>query len=189
MSSPAAIFVRHVASVGNHQKLMKGTKDYPVDEAGRKESKRLAKTIVRHKPTVVITSPLERAKCLGKDIADEAGIPLKVDPKWLPIDLGKWTGESSDTGEKKLASLPMDKPAPGGESKAHFLKTKVRPAFAKIKRMMARGERPVVVTHSRNVRNIRHGLFGGKPQDVTRGGPEPGKFVTLSKGGKLSAGE
>jgi broad specificity phosphatase PhoE len=185
---PQAVFVRHVASVGNRKKLMKGIRDYKVDAEGKRESRRLAKTIVRHKPTVVITSPLERAKCLGKDIADEAGIPLKVDPKWLPIDLGKWTGESSETGEKKLAKLPADKAPPGGETKNHFLKTKVRPAFEDIKRRIKRGERPVVVTHSRNTRSIRHGLFGGKPGDVTKGGPGPGGQVML-RDGKLSASE
>lgn len=187
-ASPQAIFVRHVASVGNRQKLMKGTRDYKVDAEGKKESKRLAKVIVRHKPTVVITSPLERAKCLAKDIAKEAGIPLKVDEKWLPIDLGKWTGESSETGEAKLAKLPMNEAPPGGETKNHFLRTKVRPAFRDVKRRIKRGERPVVVTHSRNTRSIRHGLFGEKPSDVTKGGPEAGEYVTLQKGGRLRAG-
>jgi broad specificity phosphatase PhoE len=190
-SLPQAIFVRHAASTGNRSKVMKGISDYPVHEEGKKDAKRLAKVIVRYKPTIVVTSPLERAKCSAKEIAKEAGVLLKVDPKFLPQDLGEWEGKPMEEYEPKLSELATkhpDEDVPGGESFNNFLKKKVKPSFAKIRAMIKNGERPVIVTHSRNLRQLDHGLRIGKPKDPTKGGPNPGKFVMLAKGGRLSAG-
>lgn len=180
---PQAVFVRHAASTGNKAKVMKGVVDYPVDASGRRDESKLAKRVSRYKPDIVITSPLERALLPAQAIAREAGIPLVVSDEFLPIDLGELHGKSMDKGEPKLSRAAMERPgepvARGGESFAHFLKAKVVPGYDSIKQLMAQGIRPVVVTHSRNLREIRYGMFGEAPKDPTKGGPEPGGFLTL----------
>lgn len=191
IAQPQAIFVRHSDSTGNRAHVMKGVKDFPVSEKGKRDAKKLAKVIVRYKPTVVVSSPLERAKVPAKEIAKHSGVPLKVDSHFLPQDLGKWQGKPMKDYEPKLSDLATNHPdekVSGGESFNHFLKTKVRPGFKKVREMIARGERPVIVTHSRNLRELKHGLGMGKVADPTKGGPKPGKFVMLNKGDKLSAG-
>ncbi len=188
---PKAIFVRHAASTGNRAWVMKGVADYPLDAAGRREAKRVAKTIVRHKPTVVVTSPLQRAKVLAEEVAKQGKIPLHVDKTFLPQDLGKWQGKPMESHEPKLSELARrhpDEPVPGGESFNHFLKKKVKPGFKKVQKMVRRGERHVIVTHSRNLREMGYGLGKGAPSDPTRGGPKTGRFVVMGKGDKLSAG-
>jgi broad specificity phosphatase PhoE len=167
---------------------MKGVMDYPLDATGKREAKKLAKRVSALKPDIVISSPLKRAAGPAKEIAKAAGVPLQISDEFLPIDLGELHGKSMDEGEPKLkqaATEHPDKPvAKGGESFNHFLRTKVRPGFQKIKDLIAQGKRPVVVTHSRNLRNLRYGMFGAKPSDPTTGGPEPAGFVTL-RGKKL----
>ncbi len=190
-SLPKAIFVRHSPSTGNRRHIMKGVEDYPPDAKGKREAKDLAKTIVRHKPTVVVTSPLSRATVLAKEIAKQGKIPLQVDPHFLPQDLGDWQGKPMEKYEPKLAKLAAEKPnekVPGGESFNHFLKKKVRPGFAKVREMIKRGERPAIVTHSRDLRQLRYGLGIGKPANPSKGGPKPNKFVLLNEGNKISAG-
>jgi broad specificity phosphatase PhoE len=193
VSQPLAIFVRHTDSTGNQKKLVKGLTDYPVHENAKKEAKLCAKVIVRHKPTIVITSPLQRAKHQAKEIADEAGIPLKVDPKFLPMDLGDWEGKSMKEFEPKLAKLCADSPdekVPGGESPSNFIQKKVIPAVKKVRKMTKDGQRPVIVTHSRDLRALPYALGKSKKfPDLTRGGPESSGFVTLGKSGRLSAGK
>lgn len=180
---PDAIFVRHAESTGNRGKLMKGIMDYPTDAHGKAESKKLARRVSALKPDVVISSPLKRALEPAKAIAKAAGVPLQIADQFLPIDLGALHGKHMDEGEPKLSTAAMEHPdepvAKGGESFGHFLKMKVSPGFSRIKQLMAQGKRPVVVTHSRNLREIRYGLFGEKPSDPTKGGPEPGGFLTL----------
>lgn len=186
---PAAIFIRHAEVAGNRpgQKIIKGTEDFPLDAKGKAESKTLATRIARFRPTVVLTSPLQRAEHPAKQIAKKAGVEVKTMPELAPWDFGTMTGEKAKTGEPKLAALAKDnpdKPAGGAQSFNDFLK-KSDAGYRKIKLMMANGERPAVVTHSRNLREIGHGLFGGPVKDPTKGGPEPSGFLTLSRSMKL----
>ena len=171
---------------------MKGTEDYPLDTAGKSQTKNLAQEIAAYKPDVVISSPLRRAKEPAKAIAQAAKVPLHISDKFLPIDLGAMGGTDSEKGEKELslaARNSPDKPvAKGGESFNRFLKKKVRPGFQDVKRLIAQGKRPVVVTHSRNLREIRHGMFGEKPVDPATGfTPQPGGYLTMNslKGKRL----
>jgi broad specificity phosphatase PhoE len=182
-SLPQAIFVRHPETAGNKSKLMKGVMDYPLDAAGKREAKKLARRVSALKPDVVISSPLKRALGPAKQIAKAAGVPLQISDEFLPIDLGALHGKKMEEGEPKLRAAwqhPDEPVADGGETPNHWLKTKVKPGFQKVKDLIAQGKRPVVVTHSRNLRNLRYGMFGAKkPSDPTTGGPEPAGFITL----------
>jgi broad specificity phosphatase PhoE len=183
---PAAILIRHAETPENRpdQKLMKGTRDYPLDERGKRESVALAAHIARFKPTVVLTSPLQRATHPAEMIARRAGVALHVMPELAPQDFGDWTGKSAATHEPKLKKMFLERPddaPPGGETARHFLETKVAPSYRKIKALIAAGERPAVVTHSRNLREVDYGLHGGKPVDPTKGGPEPSGYALVDR--------
>lgn len=182
-----AIFVRHSESTGNASDVVKGTRDYPLDAKGKRESKAIGPRIARFKPTVVITSPLSRAKEPAKQIAKAAGVKLKVDKGLLPQDFGSLEGTPRKTGEPRIRRLAMrtpDKKMPGGESTTAW-DGKANKAIGRIKRIVSSGGRPAVLTHSRNLRELSHHLFGGKFKDPTRGGPEPSGFVTWSGKKKL----
>jgi broad specificity phosphatase PhoE len=183
---PAAILIRHAETPENRpgSKLMKGTRDYPLDAAGKKESVALAAKIARFKPTVVLSSPLQRATHPAQAIARRAGVAMHIMPELLPQDFGKWTGKPAATYEPKLKKMFLEHPdqaPPGGETGRHFLEAKVKPAYRKIKALIAAGERPAVVTHSRTLREMDYGLHDGPPVDPTSGGPKPSGFAIVDR--------
>jgi broad specificity phosphatase PhoE len=183
---PAAILIRHAETPENRpgNKLMKGTRDYPLDAVGKKECAALAARIARYKPTVVLSSPLQRATHAARAIARRAGVAMHVMPELAPQDFGKWTGKPAKQYEPKLKKMFLEHPdqaPPGGETSRHFLEAKVAPSYRKIKALMAAGERPAVVTHSRNLREMDYGLHDGPPADPTTGGPQPSGYATVDR--------
>ncbi len=181
MSNPDAIFIRHSESTGNAEKIIKGTKNYPLDSRGKEESMALAAQIARYRPTVVLSSPLDRAKHPAQLIAKKAGVKLKIDKGLLPPDLGNLTGTPQKTGEPAIrkAFKSPDKPiGKTGDTPAAW-DAKNTSTIRKINVMITRGERPAVVTHSRNLRELPHTIQGKPLQDPTKGGPEPSGFVLL----------
>lgn len=176
-----AVFVRHSESTGNAEKLAKGLEDYPLNDKGRKESVALGAKIARYKPTVVLTSPLDRAKYPAERIAKAAGVKMKIEKGLLPWDFGSWSGKPQSEIEPKLKNLAANHPdqkTPKGESFNEFL-GKNRTMMRKVQVMIGKGERPAVVTHSRNLRNLGNALLGQAPKDPTTGGPKPSGFTVL----------
>lgn len=186
MKLPAAILIRHAETAANRpgHKVMKGTRDYPLDATGKRESKALAARIARYKPTVVLSSPLQRAVHPARAIARKAGVALHIMPELAPQNFGKWTGKPADEYEPKYKKMFLEHPdqaPPGGESGREFLEGKVRPAYRKIKAMIAAGERPAVVMHSRTLREMDYGLHDGPPADPTSGGPKPSGYALVDR--------
>lgn len=182
-----AIFIRHPESTGNAEKLTKGTKEYPLNAQGKAEARDLAARIARFKPTVVLSSPLNRAYDVAQAIAKRAGVSVRVDRGLLPQDFGTVEGTPRRTGEPKVRAAAMstpDKPMSGGESFNGWL-GKADSAMRRVKMLVAQGERPAVVTHSRNLRELHHSLFGSAPKDPTKGGPEPSGYTVWTKGKNL----
>lgn len=182
-----AIFIRHSESTGNEENVVKGIKEYPLNEKGKADSVAMAARIARFKPTVVVSSPLSRAKVPAEALAKKAGVSLKIDKGLLPQNFGTLEGKQQRTAEPQISKLAMNSPdekVGGGESFNTAL-GKNDAALRRVKMMISNGERPAVVTHSRVLRNLDHSLFGGKAKDPTKGGPEPSGFVTWTSGKKL----
>lgn len=182
-----AIFIRHSESIGNADDVVKGTGDYPLNADGKRESQMLAARIARLKPTVVISSPLSRAAEPAAMIAKKAGVALHIDKDLLPQNFGDLEGTPRTQGEpiiRDAAKNTPDDPMPNGESFNGWMSSNDT-AMRRVKMLVAQGERPAVVTHSRNLRELPHSLFGDAPSDPTRGGPEPSGYQIWTKGKKL----
>lgn len=71
-----------------HAHAEKGEPDAarPLSERGRKEASALARQLAGHdsRPSLVLTSPLVRARQTAEAIADEAGVELHVDERLAP---------------------------------------------------------------------------------------------------------
>lgn len=184
MPKPQAIFARHSESTGNAEKVTKGTRDYPLNAQGRNESKHLAARVARYTPTVVVSSPLQRARIPAQMIAKRAGVKLVIDNGLKPQNYGKLEGKPLSESEPVLRDYAMNKPnakLPGGEATSTWDR-KNTAALRRIKARVANGERPAVVTHSRNLRELGHALQGKPFADPTKGGPKPAGIVLLNKG-------
>jgi broad specificity phosphatase PhoE len=187
--SVAALLIRHGEAEGQHE-IIKGMSDEPLDDKGHREAEQLGPQIARYKPTVVLTSPLQRARIPAEHIAKQSGVPLHVDESFLPWNLGQLTGQPKEQGEQKLKHFAFeepDTPVPGGESFNSFLQ-RAGQGFKTVADLIGSGERPAVVTHSRNLREAGHFLYGEAPSDPTVGGPDPAEFYVLDDQGKLSDG-
>lgn len=83
---------RHGRTAFNAEDRMRGLSDPPLDEVGIAEAQKLAAALAEHKPTAVISSPLQRAVATAQSIADAAGIPAQVDVRLNDRDYGPHTG-------------------------------------------------------------------------------------------------
>lgn len=138
----------------------------PLDERGIASAKKLAGEVKEHKPTVIISSDLERAKQTADIVGKELGIPVKTDerlrPQHVPETEGLKVGAAKPIWQD-FEDNPDKKPE-GGESWKEF-ETRQAGAIKDIHDLIAKGERPMVVTHSRNLESA----IGERP--------EPGEFV------------
>jgi broad specificity phosphatase PhoE len=194
-SDPAVIFVRHAETSANIGEpgpdLVKGTQDYPLDAKGLAHSEQIARAVAKFKPSVVMTSPLERAAYVARAIGDKTGAPVVVRQDLLPPDFGNLTGREASEGEPKISAAFRNRPdAPmgvHGDAPAQWLARAAAGTQAGVAAAQQTPGPVVQVTHSRNLRELPHFLSGAPVADPAEGGPEPGQYQILRRDGKLSA--
>jgi broad specificity phosphatase PhoE len=103
---------RHGQTALNAEGRLRGLSDPPLDAVGEAEAKRLAAVLALKEPTVVLTSPLQRAVSTGRAIADAAGVEVVVDQRLNDRDYGPLTGERRSEVEARYGSVDS---APGVE--------------------------------------------------------------------------
>jgi broad specificity phosphatase PhoE len=138
----------------------------PLDDRGIASAKKLAEEVREHKPTVIISSDLERAKQTADIVGKELGVPVKTDPRLRPQHVPETEGLKVGAAKpiwQDFEDNPNKKPE-GGESWKEF-EDRQAGAIKDIHDLVAKGEMPMVVTHSRNLESA----IGERP--------EPGEFV------------
>lgn len=178
------IFARHgetkLDQAGANETVA-GWTDEPLDERGRAAAQKLAAGIQEQKPTVIITSDLPRARQTADIVGKQLGIPVQEDsrlrPQHVPETEGLKVGEATpiwNSYEQNPDQLPK-----GGET-WNQARERQDAALKDVEALVAKGEKPVVVTHSRNLEME----LGEKPK--------PGGFITRSgreKGGAVEPGK
>jgi broad specificity phosphatase PhoE len=106
---------RHGQTALNADGRLRGLSDPPLDDVGRTEVRRLAAELAGYAPTVVISSPLQRAVSTAKAIGAAATIPVVVDKRLNDRDYGPWTGQPRAEVEQRFGSIDH---APGVEPAA-----------------------------------------------------------------------
>lgn len=111
--------MRHGQTVMNRSGRFQGRADSPLTEFGEAQAAAVAATLADSGATVVVTSPLQRARQTAAKIAAELGVRVDVDDRLVEIDYGAWDGEPlSSVSAEEWARWRAD-PAftpPGGES-------------------------------------------------------------------------
>lgn len=136
------ILVRHGQTAVNAGGRLQGRVDAPLTELGRRQARASAAAVSR--PTLVVTSPLVRAR----ETAECFGVEVVVDDRWIELDYG-------DFDDTPIASVPAETwqqwrsdasfTPPGGESLLD-LGARVREACAELIERAAE-EDIVVVSH------------------------------------------
>ena len=178
------IFARHgetkLDQAGANETVAGWTPE-PLDERGKAAAAKLAENIKDQKPTVIVTSDLPRAKQTAEIVGKQLGIPVTEDsrlrPQHVPETEGLKVGEATPIWEGY--EKDPDKKPEGGES-WNEARTRQDAALKDVNALVAKGEKPVVVTHSRNLEME----LGERPK--------PGGFITKGlgeKGGTVEPGK
>jgi hypothetical protein len=84
--------VRHGQTPLNESGVLRGLLDPPLDEAGHLQAGRLGAVLGPQMPSVIVASPLLRARQTAQPVADRAGRDVTTDGRLLDRDYGLWTG-------------------------------------------------------------------------------------------------
>ncbi|OMB93590.1 histidine phosphatase family protein [Mycobacterium colombiense] len=103
---------RHGRTALNADGRLRGLSDPPLDDVGQAEAKRLGEALAAFRPTVVISSPLQRAVSTGEAIGAASHVRVEVDQRLNDRDYGPWTGQPRAEVEQRFGSVDA---APGVE--------------------------------------------------------------------------
>ena len=116
-------FARHGETDWNAARRIQGSRDIPLNAAGRAQAETLAETVAALAPALsrVYTSPLCRALETAQCVADRLGCPCTVLPGLREIDFGDWEGKTwaEAEAENPAAYAPFcqnrgtERPPPG----------------------------------------------------------------------------
>lgn len=81
---------RHAEVHRDWQALAYGSQDVPLSPEGELRSDEFAGSLAQLQPDLVISSDLERAARLGRELAQRSGAPLELTPGLREIDRGEW---------------------------------------------------------------------------------------------------
>jgi broad specificity phosphatase PhoE len=86
------LFVRHGQTAPNRAGLLLGHSDPELTVAGSAQAEALAAYLSAVEPTVVVSSPLRRARATAEPIAAACGVGVDLDDRLIEIDYGQWEG-------------------------------------------------------------------------------------------------
>lgn len=115
-------FVRHGQTVWNVENKICGASDSPLTQKGHEQAREtgriLKEQIEAGKLHIdeILSSPLSRAYDTAKEISAMTGIPMRVEPRLIEQNFGKWEGTPRDGGDFARAKLNFIDRYGGGES-------------------------------------------------------------------------
>lgn len=162
--------IRHGATALNNDDVsvdrIRGWKDIPLSEDGRKEAYRIAEKMAHKKPDVIVTSDLKRAHDTAEIIAKELGMKITLSTQaFRPWNVGTWSGAITSKAIPVLceyAERKPDKPLPEGESFNSFRLRFLTGLSDVLDRYPGR---IVLVTHHRGERLLKAWIAGGVSPD------------------------
>jgi broad specificity phosphatase PhoE len=152
------ILLRHGQTELSTERRFAGRGDIPLTKEGVRQAELAARRLATVGASVVITSPLQRARRSAEVVAETAGIPLVVYDELVEADFGSWQGLTFGEAAKKwpdeLAAwmASPDAAPPEGES---FAMVAMR-VLAGLDRLMAdyQHQTTIVVSHVTPIKTL-----------------------------------
>lgn len=186
---PIAYFVRHGTTGGNAADTFRGTIDYPLNESGQQDAKKLGQWFANKDISAVYASPKTRAQDTAHPIATPKGLKIQTVPALGPIDVGYLAGEPKKDHAHVMdyfEKFPNEK-IPGGESLTDF-RERTQPPIKKILVEAAHSDKPVVaVVHSSIIHELNHIISGDHNQTLVKPGGVVGVYNHPKHGLALKA--
>ena len=162
--------------------MFRGWSPVPLSDFGRKTMQQTAEWMKRMPIQQIISSDLPRAEESANMISQATGVPVTLDPRLRPLNVGALTGQVITPELKKVldnAHTSKDQPIPGGESYNDFM-NRYKSIFPDLLQA-AQNQNIAVVTHHRNLLALPYIFHGQEPK--VKGPPEPGGVLALAKNG------
>ncbi|MFT6550171.1 MAG: broad specificity phosphatase PhoE [Zhongshania marina] len=145
-------FVRHGQTYANIDKVWHGQTDTELTPEGYEQTRKLG-AYFRHytTPSVIYSSPLQRARITAEAIGQSFNLAVIQDPRLMEFDLGDWEGKTfkslSSAGNNTLHELVHnpDFCSPNGESQ-NVVKARMLAAINEINEKH-QNENVVIVSH------------------------------------------
>ena len=146
------LLVRHGETTWGADGRFAGREDVPLSNRGRRQASSVGDRVKPLRPSIVLTSPLQRCQLTATAIGSASGAPVVVHEALLDGLLGEWTGcrpseiESGWPAEFAVWRSDPDAAPPGGES-FNDIRRRVSPLLAEVAQRY-RGHTVVLVTHA-----------------------------------------
>jgi probable phosphoglycerate mutase len=146
------VVVRHGETTWGADGRFAGREDVPLTGKGRRQASSVGDRIKPLRPSVVLTSPLQRCQLTAKAIGGASGAPVVINDDLLDGLLGEWTGlrpaeiESGWPEQFAVWRSDPDAAPPAGES-FNAIRDRVTPLLDEVVRLY-RGHTVVLVTHA-----------------------------------------
>jgi broad specificity phosphatase PhoE len=154
---------RHGQTALNESGVLRGLLDPPLDDAGQRQAADLGAALGPRQPSLVVASPLRRARETAQPVAEHAGLAVTADGCLLDRDYGPWAGTPKDTVVAQWGSVDA---APGVEPRSAVRDRAVRGLTALAQRRLAASV--VAVSHDAVNREVLAALDPGlgDPDDI-----------------------
>lgn len=146
-----------------------GDDDVPLSEEGQAQTRAIERGVRGLlDPSLIVASPLIRARAMGEAIARGTGAPLRFDPRLTEMNRGDWQGldRTEYAARWKAAAAdywndPLNWRAHGGESEA-MLSERTFPVLEEVAREAA-GHIGVIAAHRQVIRCLVAAALGLPP--------------------------
>lgn len=164
MSATCIHLLRHGEVAGGAR--LRGSQDDPLTDLGWRQMRAAVAGVDCDQ---IVASPLLRCAEFAKEIAGQAGVPLRLDARLQEIYFGEWDGRSyselmaeDPIAVSRFFADPFQHPPPGGESLQAF-SGRVLGAFADLGSGEF-GESPLVIAHGGVIRVLLWHLRDWPPE-------------------------
>ena len=162
------VLLRHGQTSWNAEQRIQGQLDSSLDDVGRAQSKAAAAVIARHRPAVVWSSDLRRARETAEYVAEAAGVEVRTDPRLREYHLGAFEGRTyaevagSDPGAVERFRAG-DFSVPDGES-AEVVGERMGAVIGELLAATPPGRTAVAVSHGAAIRAGIAAALGWGPE-------------------------
>ena len=136
---------RHGQTDWNVLRKVCGRSEAQLTDLGRQQAAEMAEKVAATNVSLILSSPLERARDTARIVAGRTGVPVMMEPRLIEQDFGAYEGRSVEDAEYRSNRENLFFRFPGGETTAHGL-ARSYTVIDRVRREYA-GQSVLLVTH------------------------------------------
>lgn len=142
---------RHGQTVWNAERRFQGQSDIPLDTTGEAQAERAARLLAALRPSLIVSSDLQRATMTAAPLARLTGLEVAVDKDLRERFGGRWEGLTDSEIRTQFPVEHASWTPPDGETSA-AVAHRAKAAMQRVADSMTPGTLAVVVSHGAAIR-------------------------------------